>query len=292
MKQLLLLALLVAIVACDTATPTPRDLEPYAGLSDADAALVVEAFEAVEALSDAVPTAHASKRSLRTLVHHASASVTQLDTTLYTGYVNAAGHGYLATVTYREPRGVPLWRLRLQHGTKLNGNPTDPDAVETVALAFVTYADLDSFLADLEAGTIAYLNDTSDPDGSFATADEWSVTRLTAVTDGGAVLAYTTTERRDELVVRDPIITIAADGSATVRDGLATGSVRTRYFLADFAVDAAGAITSGTLERTLTSYGEATTGSIVSRTDYPDGSFVQTTQRGGDGVVIRETTDG
>ena len=61
---------------------------------------------------------------------------------------------------------------------------------------------------------------------------------------------------------------------------------------ADFAVSGDGAF-SGTLLRTLTSYGDTSDGALVSRTDYAtDGTYMQTRQRGGDGVVIRENSEG
>ena len=50
--------------------------------------------------------------------------------------------------------------------------------------------------------------------------------------------------------------------------------------------------TSGPLLRTLLSSGDTSDGSVVSRNNYVNGTFRQTKQRGGDGVVIRENTEG
>jgi len=302
-RTLLLMAVLLALplTACDTPGTAAIDtLEPFDGLSQADQALVVRVFHDVEALFDFGwdPSGRATAGEPTPLSEiieafkPGDAGKAMIDTTRYTGLINTASHGFLATMTYREPQGVPLWRLRLQHGTRLDGQPADPDAVETINLAFLQYTDLAAFVTKLEAGIVQYLIDHQDPAGSFSDADEWDIARLTALTDGGAVLTYNDDERSAELVIRDPIITINADGSATVRDGQSTGWVRTRYYQPDFAIDAAGAITAGTLERTLYSYGDAVDGSVVSRNAYPDGSFRQTKQRGGDGVVIRENTEG
>jgi len=302
-RMLLLGAALLALplTACDTPGTNAIDtLEPFDGLSQADQALVTRVFHDVEALFDfgwdlrgrAPSDQPVPLSEITRAFKPGAAAKAMIDTTRYTGLINTAGHGFLVTLTYREPQGVPLWRLRLQHGTRLHGQTGDPDAVETINLAFLQYPDLAAFVSKLEAGTVPYLIDHQDPSGSFSDADEWDIARLTALTDGGAVLTYNDDERSAEIVIRDPIITINSDGSATVRDGQSTGWVRTRYYRPDFAIDASGVITAGTLERTLYSYGDAVDGSVVSRNAYPDGSFRQTKQRGGDGVVIRENTEG
>ena len=57
------------------------------------------------------------------------------------------------------------------------------------------------------------------------------------------------------------------------------------------AVAANGTVT-GTLLRTLLSSGTVADGAVTSRTDFPDGTYRQTRQRGGNGVVIRENSQG
>ena len=65
-------------------------------------------------------------------------------------------------------------------------------------------------------------------------------------------MTYANAELRESVTVRDPIVTLNVDGTGTVRDGGPDGSVRTRYYGADFAVAADGSF-SGTLLRTLPS---------------------------------------
>ena len=222
------------------------------------------------------------------------------DTTLYTGVYDAGNaKGYLATLNYREPQGVGVWSARLQHARSVDhdsdAGTAEVDAVETVDLTFLTHDDLAAFLTAAESGTNAYLVGTSDDaEAAFtsATIDVWRVAQVYSTSEGGAVVTYANAELRETVTVRDPIITLNADGTGTVRDGGADGSVRTRYFGADFAVSSDGAF-SGTLLRTLSSHGDTADGALVSRTDYAlDGTYMQTRQRGGDGVVIRENSEG
>ena len=231
--------------------------------------------------------------------HRASARLAP-DTTLYTGVYDAGNaKGYLATLSYREPQGVGVWSARLQHARAVDhdddGGTADVDAVETVDLTFLTHADLAGFLTDLEGGTNAYMTGTSDDaEAAFTspTIDVWRVAQVYSPAEGGAVVTYANAELRETVTVRDPIITLNVDGTGTVRDGGADGQVRTRYYGADFAVSGDGSF-SGTLLRTLTSSGDTADGALVSRTDYAlDGTYRQTRQRGGDGVVIRENSEG
>ena len=222
------------------------------------------------------------------------------DTTLYTGVYDAGNaKGYLATLNYREPQGVGIWSARLQHARSVDhdsdAGTAEVDAVETVDLTFLTHDDLAAFLTAAEGGTNAYLVGTSeDAEAAFtsATIDVWRVAQVYSPSEGGAVVTYANAELRETVTVRDPIVTLNADGTGTVRDGGADGSVRTRYFGADFAVSGDGSF-SGTLLRTLSSHGDTADGALVSRTDYAlDGTYMQTRQRGGDGVVIRENSEG
>ena len=304
-------ALLILLAACDAAGPAPPDgpppLEPLP--SDAQA-LVVSAFQDVEALfdlgigADAARRASADGTDWRTWLAQFDAAPAPArmapDTTLYTGVYDVANtKGYLAVLSYREPQGVGVWSARLQHARPVDHDDdaatADVDAVETVDLTFLTHADLAAFLTAAEGGANAYLVGTSDDaEAAFTspTIDVWRVSQVYSPAEGGAVVTYANAELRETVTVRDPIVTLNADGTGTVRDGGASGQVRTRYFGADFAVSGDGAF-SGTLLRTLTSYGETSSGALVSRTDYAtDGTFVQTRQRGGDGVVVRENSEG
>lgn len=298
---LALLTVALLLPACDSAAPDVEppipDLEPLSAQTQAE---VVTAFREVEALFDrgwpntppAPPLPPAQNAtSIGDRLPGPERPVLNADTSFYTGYASAGGRGYLVTLNYREPQGVSLWSLRLQHGTVSDG--ATGDVVETVALTFITYDQLAAFVSDLEGDTVPYLTGSSaDAAASFTSrAEEWTVTRLAGSPDGAQV-SVRSTERAERITIRDPVITIATDGSATVRDGLADGSVRTRYYGSDFAVDASGTITAGTLVRTLLSGGDASDGAVVSRTEFPDGSFRQTRQRGGDGVVIRENSGG
>ena len=292
------LSLLMLLPACTSfVEPGIDDLPGLPPLTEEDKELVIAAYKDVEELYD-IAWNDSGKRTVTTLdrwageIRISNAGKLLIDTTLYTGYYDPMNDlGYLATLTYREPMGVSLWQLRLQTGRELFGNPGDPGAIETVRLTFLTYQDLSSFLTKLESNGVPYFLNGLDPAGSFSDADDWSTARLSSVEDG-AVLTYNDTSRRAELVVRDPIITFNADGSATVRDGGPSGAVRTRYYWNDFVVGQDGVMTAGTLDRTLLSYGDYTLGDIISRTEYPDGSFRQTRQHGGSGVIVRTNTEG
>lgn len=305
----------VSLAACDAAAPGSTDgpppLEPLP--SDAQA-LVVAAFQDVEALFDLGVGSDANRldgrvppdwRTWVAQVHsgnttNPAGARLAPDTTLYTGiYDTGNAKGYLAVLSYREPQGVGIWSARLQHARAVDhdadSGTADVDAVETVDLTFLTHADLATFLGTAEAGTNAYLVGTSDDaEAAFASAtiDVWRVAQVYSPAEGGAVVTYANAELRETVTIRDPIITVNADGTGTVRDGGASGQVRTRYFSADFAVSGDGSF-SGTLLRTLTSYGDTADGALVSRTDYAlSRTYVQTRQRGGNGVVIRENSEG
>ena len=340
-------ALLVFLSGCDAASPEPDGPPPLDPLPSDAQALVVSAFQDVEALFDLGVGSDASAalaaccggseqgptpddplaigdgdkgpppeppagltRDLdwRTWialfddgrgVGTASARLAP-DTTLYTGVYDATnGKGYLAVLNYREPQGVGVWSARLQHARAVDhdglATTAEVDAVETVDLTFLTHADLATFLTAAEGGTNAYLVGTSDDaEAAFASAiyDVWRVSQVYSPSEGGAVVTYANAELRETVTVRDPIITVNVDGTGTVRDGGASGQVRTRYYGADFAVSGDGSF-SGTLLRTLQSHGDTADGALVSRTDYAlDGTYMQTRQRGGDGVVIRENSEG
>ena len=328
-------ALLLA--ACDAAGPAPPDgPDPLPPLPAESQALVVEAFQDVEALFD-LGTGVAARSAASVCCgsedgpapddvqtwrgwlaqfggggHEEGptpddpAARLAPDTTLYTGVYDAGNaKGYLAVLSYREPQGVGVWSARLQHARSVDhdgdggdgtaGTTAPLPAVETVDLTFLTHADLATFLTAAEGGTNAYLVGTStDAEAAFASAiyDVWRVAQVYSPAEGGAVVTYANAELRETVTVRDPIVTLNADGTGVVRDGGAGGKVRTRYYGADFSVGGDGTFT-GTLLRTLTSHGDTADGALVSRTDYAtDGTYMQTRQRGGDGVVIRENSEG
>ena len=228
-----------------------------------------------------------------------AASLRAPDTTTYTGvYDNANNKGYLVVTEYREPQGIGIWRARVQHARSVDhdddASTAEITAVETVRLTFLDRPDLDTFLADLDAGQNAYLLDASDDaQAAFNTPeiDVWRVSQVFSANPGEAVVTYANASLREAFTIRDPIITRRADGTGTVRDGGLAGSVRTRYYGADFQTNGPGNF-SGTLLRTLQTTGDLSDGALLSRNDYPDGSFRQTKQRGGDGVVVRENTEG
>ena len=302
---------LLALAACDAAEPAPPDGPPTLETLPSDQqALVVQAFQDVEALFDlgtTAPARRAAPADWRTWVAawdgaaSGTAASARLapDSTLYTGVYDATNtKGYLLTAQYREPQGVGVWTARLQHAREVDPDndpaTTNLDAVESVTLTFLTGADLAAFLAGVETGANGYLAGTAtDPEAAFASPaiDVWRVAQVYSPAEGAAVVTYANQELRETVTVRDPVVTRAASGTGTVRDGGDDGAVRTRYYGADFAITAEGAV-SGTLLRTLISHGSAGDGSLVSLTRYPDGSFMQTRQRGGDGVVVREVTEG
>lgn len=304
-------AAVLSLSGCDASGPTPADGPPPLDTLPADQqAAVVAAFQDIEALfalgTGPLPrrVAPGDWRAWIDQVEHvptgtASARLAP-DTTLYTGVYDAANtKGYLATLGYREPQGVGVWTARLQHARPVD-NDGDPvsapvDAVETVDLTFLTGADLAAFLATVEAGANAYLVGTSgDAEAAFTSdaIDVWRVAQVYSPAEGAAVVTYANAELRETVTIRDPVVTRNANGTGTVRDGGPDGSVRTRYFGADFAVAPDGTV-SGTLDRTLTTSGDVADGALISRTDYAaDGTFMQTRQRGGDGVVIREVEEG
>jgi hypothetical protein len=331
------LAPMAALSGCDAASADPDGPPPLDPLPSDAQALVVSAFQDVEALfdlgvgADAARTANSSccggdsgpvpdpahlgpekgpvpddpvhwRNWIAALVGTVDRSAARMapDTTLYTGVYDAGnGKGYLAVLSYREPQGVGVWSARLQHARAVDhdsdGGTADVDAVETVDLTFLTHTDLAAFLTAAEGGTNAYLVGTSgDAEAAFTSPqiDVWRVSQVYSPSEGGAVVTYANAELRETVTVRDPIITVNVDGTGTVRDGGTAGSVRTRYYGADFAVSGDGSF-SGTLLRTLQSRGDTADGALVSRTDYAlDGTYMQTRQRGGDGVVIRENSEG
>ena len=301
----------VLLAACDATDPggeIPPGPDPIQPITADQQAIVAAAFAEVEDLIDlrfrapggangvaAARVASSAKSASVSLPGGSSTAAAlssmsaMVDTTTYTGVYDAANtKGYLLTMQYRQPQGVGVWQARVQHARNVGGL----DAVETVTLTFLTYADLDAFVTALDGGAIPYLVGTSDDaEASFASYDTWRVAQVYSPAEGEAVVSYANAELRESVTVREPVVTRNTNGTGTVRDGGPDGSVRTRYYGADFAVDAQGAVT-GTLLRTLTTAGDAADGSVVSRNDYPDASFRQTKQRGGDGVVIRENTEG
>ena len=300
---LLTAALTGGLLACDASGPAAPDAGPpdaVQPLSPDHEAVVAQAFAEVEdlfdlgfAAGDAAPSGAAA--GARTGLHQALAvAAAQTDTTTYTGAYDAVNaKGYLLTLQYREPQGVGVWQARVQHARAVpaSGGGT-LDAVETVTLTFLDFASLDAFVGTLEDGSNAYLVGASDdPEAAFFAFDTWRVAQVYSPAEGEAVVSYGNAELRETVTVREPVVTRNADGSGTVRDGGAGGAVRTRYYGADFAVSDTGDV-SGTLLRTLTSSGSVATGAILSRTDYPDGSWRQTEQVGGDGVVIRTNSQG
>ena len=304
------LGLALTLAACDTASPgpdIPTGPDPIQPITSGQQALVTAAFQEVEDLFDLGFNASSAARMASkaaslggssTAAAMASMSA-RVDTTTYTGiYDTGNSRGYLVQMQYRQPQGVGVWTARIQHARAVDhdgdGGATTAalDAVESVTLTFLTYADLDAFVTALGAGTNAYLVGTSDDaEASFAAYDTWRVAQVYSPAEGQAVVSYANQELRESVTVREPIATLNTNGTGTLRDGGPGGSVRTRYYGADFAIDADGDVT-GTLLRTLTSKGDLSDGSLVSRNDYPDTSFRQTKQRGGDGVVIRENTEG
>ena len=281
----------LCLAACDTTAPTPLSPGPDAiePLTTDATALVTAAFEEVEDLFDLGFTRSSAKHAESTPARALASLRARVDTTTYTGvYDDTNAKGYLVQLQYREPQGVGVWQARVQHARAVSGL----DAVESVTLSFLAYADLAAFVSALEGGSIPYLTGASnDAEASFASYDTWRVAQVYSPAEGEAVVSYANQELRESVTLREPVVTLNTNGTGTVRDGGADGAVRTRYFGADFSIDAEGNVT-GTLLRTLLSSGELSDGSVVSRNNYPDGSFRQTKQRGGDGVVVRENTVG
>jgi hypothetical protein len=293
LRVLLLAPLALVFAACDATAPTPDPTgpDPIDPVTADQSALVTAAFEEVEELfSLGFGDSGSAARMASTSGASAMASMSaRVDTTTYTGVYDATNaKGFLVQLQYREPQGVGVWQARVQHARDVGGL----DAVESVTLSFLTYADLAGFVSALQAGSIPYLTGaSSDAEASFATYDTWRVAQVYSPAEGEAVVSYANQELRESVTVREPIATLNTNGTGTLRDGGPDGSVRTRYYGADFAIDAEGNVT-GTLLRTLLSSGDTADGSIVSRNDYVNGTFRQTKQRGGDGVVVRENTEG
>ena len=306
----------VLLTACDTAGPgpdVPTGPDVIDPITSNQQALVTAAFAEVEELFDLgfgasggansssaarfrSSEGSASKNAASLPMAMASMSA-RVDTTTYTGiYDTGNAKGYLVQMSYREPQGVGVWQARVQHARAVdhdnNAATAALDAVESVTLTFLSYPDLDAFITDLGAGTNAYLTGTSDDaEASFTSYDTWRVAQVYSPGVGEAVVSYANQELRESVTVREPVVTLNTNGTGTVRDGGADGAVRTRYYGADFAIAADGSF-SGTLLRTLSSSGDLSDGSLVSRNDYVNGTFRQTKQRGGDGVVVRENTEG
>ena len=305
--SLALVALLaLGFAACDSVDSNqidtaPPDLQPLPTNAEA---LVVQVFEEVESLFDLgfdgrslgkTATTH-TVESARAALHVASSMM--VDTTTYTGIYNGTlAKGYLVQMTHRQPQGVSVWSARVQHGLAIDHDADAGTAalngVESVNLTFTTAPQLDAFIAALQSGTVDYLRGTGTAAASFdnASYDTWRVGQVYSPAAGAAVVTYANAEARESYTIREPVVTLNSNGTGSVRDGGANGSVRTRYYEAGFSVNADGSFT-GNLLRTLLSSGENSTGAVVSRTDYPNGDFRQTKQRGGDGVVVRENSEG
>ncbi len=321
----------LSVAGCDAGTAAPGGPAALPPVSSDQQAIVAEAFEDVESLfalgvdGAARPATAATTPAQRSRMDTAfrsdstaprvapprvaaprvaplpaalasvrAAARASVDTTTYTGVYDAVNtKGYLVQLQYRQPQGVGVWSARVQHARLVAGpGGVSFDAVETVALTFLSYASLDAFVAALGAGTVPYLAGTSlNAEASFAAYDSWRVAQVYSPAEGTAVVSYANANLREALTVRDPVVTLNTNGTGTVRDGGPDGAVRTRYYGANFAVSATGVV-SGTLLRTLLSSGDAADGSVLSRSDYPDSSFRQTRQRGGNGVVVRENTQG
>ena len=303
-------ALAFTLTACDTAGPgpdVPTGPDVIDPITSNQQALVTAAFAEVEELFDlgygaagganSSSAARAASKNAASLPMAMASMSAMVDTTTYTGiYDTGNAKGYLVQMSYREPQGVGVWQARVQHARAVdhdnNAATTALDAVESVTLTFLSYPDLDAFITALGAGTNAYLTGTSDDaEASFTSYDTWRVAQVYSPGVGEAVVGYANQELRESVTVREPVVTLNTNGTGTVRDGGADGAVRTRYYGADFAIAADGSF-SGTLLRTLSSSGDLSDGSLVSRNDYVNGTFRQTKQRGGDGVVVRENTEG
>ncbi|MDT7858153.1 hypothetical protein RQM47_16010 [Rubrivirga sp. S365] len=304
LSALLAPALALSLAACDAAGPgaDPVGPDPVETITGDQAAIVALAFEDVESLfslgfndgNARAATRAAEAGSLPAALASVNARV---DTTTYTGVYDGS-KGYLVQLTYRRPQGVGVWGARVQHARSVDhdadgGTTPELDAVETIQLSFLTYADLEAFVAALGAGTLGYFTDASDDaEAGLGGYDTWRVTQVYSPAEGEAVVAYANAELRESIAVRDPVVTQNADGTGNVRDGGPGGAVRTRYYGADFSVDADGSV-SGTHLRTLLSSGDTSSGALTSRsTDEVAGTWRQTRQRGGDGVVVRENTEG
>ena len=296
---------LLILAACDTAGPgtDPVGPDPIEPITGNQAAIVALAFEDVESLftlgfndGSARVAANARIAEAESLPAALASMSARVDTTTYTGVYDGS-KGYLVQLTYRMPQGVGVWGTRVQHARSVDhdadsGTP-ELDAVETIQLSFLTYADLEAFVTALDAGTLDYFTDTSDDaEAELGGYDTWRVTQVYSPAEGEAVVTYANVELRESITVRDPVVTRNADGTGNVRDGGADGAVRTRYYGADFSVAPDGSF-SGTHLRTLLSSGDTADGSLTSlSTDEVAGTWRQTKQRGGDGVVVRENTEG
>ena len=289
------IATLATLAACDSLPGEPAaPLPDGPPLSEAGTARVVEAFAQAEALFDygTRPLSKAGSAPLPPLsaLDEAQArAALAADTTRFTGVYDAAhDRGFLATLAYRRPLGADLWQVTLQAGREVSPGTF---AVETFNASFYSYADLQAFVQGVEAGTNDYLAGTSqDARASFGALDVWRLSQLYSPATGQAVVTYTTDEMRESYSLRDPVVTLARDGTCTVRAGGAGGAVETRYYESDCAVAPDGSVT-GTLNRTLTTSGDAT-GAVTSRTDVATGAWTLVSQRGGAGVVIRTTRQG
>ncbi len=288
-----LIGLGTTLAACDSVTADPTPLPTLSPLSEEATARVTEVFAAAEELYTQGTATLGKQRvdlaALLALTPAEARAAFMADTVRFTGiYDPVHGRGFLATVRYRRPLGAELWQVTLQAGRSL---PSDKFGVETLAASFYTFSDLSSFLAAVQAGQNPYLAGTSDnPAGAFTALDEWRLSRLYSPSAGEAVVTYTTDGLAEQYTLRDPVVTVAANNTCTVRDGGLDGSVRTRYYESDCVVAADGAV-SGTLSRTLTTTGNAS-GAVTSRTDFATGAWRLVTQRGGDGVVVRTTDEG
>ena len=306
LPALLAPVLALSLAACDAASPgaDPVGPDPIEPITGDQAAIVALAFEDVESLFSLgfndgnARLATTSRVAEAASLPAALASVSALvDTTTYTGVYDGS-KGYLVQLTYRMPQGVGVWGARVQHARSVDhdadgGTTPELDAVETIQLSFLTYADLEAFVTALDAGTLDYFTDTSDDaEAELGGYDTWRVTQVYSPAEGEAVVTYANVELRESIAVRDPVVTQNADGTGNVRDGGHDGAVRTRYYGADFSVNADGSF-AGTHLRTLLSSGDTANGSLTSRsTDEVAGTWRQTRQRGGNGVVVRENTEG
>jgi hypothetical protein len=288
---ILILACLT-LAACDHAEPTTiTELEDAGDLSTINEGRIIEAFQEIESL---FTLGYSPSSGLKSPGWQSLAKA-QADTTTFTGIHNPTDNlNYIATLQYREPQGVPLWRVRLQYGITTATQSSNP-ALVTVNLDFTTFATMDGFLTNVALGNIAYLKDATNLSTSFSAAESWRVVVATADSDnGGARLDFANTSSREQVNIRNPVITVNANNTATVRDSDSSGLLRTRYYDDDFVLNTDGSFT-GTITRELINggYPNGSTWScsqtMVVGQNY--GPVRISVQRGGDGVIIRQNSE-
>jgi len=255
------LVVIVILISCErnkqaTENTSSTDIPQYQFEATGEDYLI-SALDELDAIADwTIGNANAKGISIIPSRYQISAlAKTNIDTVLIYGALTEDGYGATITERYTHPKGIPLITIRKSYG-KENGH------VVTDTKRYISHAD--------------YLNDNPQLSNITEVFGLSSDTIVTHVLRNGTLETYT---------FRLPVVTRTInplDGSV---------KVSTRY-AQDSMVVTEVRDGNGILSQLRRTYGSSD-GSLVSRTEYADGSWRQTRTLGrSDGSILREITSG